>query len=1152
MRVHPLHSVSLTLLLGFAGTVAAAPLALSQYPLFLSSGVTPNVLVIYDNSQSMDALMAGTIINGDDPNTRGNIARAALRQVITNYRTAFRWGLMSFELASKPKKVFTYPYYLGNPGTMEFTDDCTGIGSNGIGTSASHGGRRCLANPQPFPGGNYVTFDRASDDVDILDVLYTDRYFGPSLWLIPASTDPSERYYKAYKDHNLGGGWGSGDFSNPPSSSLLGFCPTDAGFTTTPFGAPDGCGYTAAPYQRQLNLLRGWGYISFSGVTGKGQVLESVQDDSTAHYNTLMTLLGPETESPATPTGIPTTPDIKNAATFTSLEGSLISAKDYFAGTSSPIQASCQKNFVVLATDGMPTAKTNGNMWPLSEQGGTYNAATNTWSWRPAVQGVLNAINGLRSVTFSGNSYDINTYVVALGDSVANATAVAAMNAMAATGGTSNAFFASDPVALNSAFATIAQDITSKTGAASSVTLNTGTWNSGAHVYQARFNSGDWSGQLLAYAVGPSGTLAATATWDAGQVINSQNWDSGRNILTYKASAPFGSRGIPFRWPADPSTPGATELDTTLIAWLNKNMAGTVDGYGNLRLNYIRGDASQECLSCTPRFRPRPTSKLGDIATSSPVYVGAPAFYYPPTLETVDYASFYSAHASRPPVLYVGANDGMLHAFDATSGAELFAYVPTPVYKNFGAFTDPGYSHRYFVDGTPTVGDVFYGGAWHTILLGSLRGGGQGIFALDITDPSTFNEANASNIVRWEFTDADDPDLGYTYGQPIIVKVRTGASTSRWAAIFGNGYNNTEADGAASSTGHAVLYVVDIEDGSLIKKITTKAGSPATPNGLATPAAIDIDGDYIVDYVYAGDLQGNLWKFDLTNNNPSTWKSAFMSGSTPQPLFSTGSTTKPIMVRPDVSPHPQGGYLVTFGTGSYIATGDNSTTYVQTIYGIWDKNTGSSSDKVVPADLVQQSIINTHVGTDGNTYRLTTHAVGVPADATFAGDNAITTSAYYSTKKGWYMNLPQYGTGSIAERVVADPVIRSGRAIFATMIPSTVLCSYGGDGWIQEFDIYTGNRITTGVFDTNGDGLITSADMLGTGHVSGRKISGIPMAPGFLRDKPQTNMPPPGPPPGPPPEKKYVNTSAGNVEIVKETGGNVKQGRTSWVEIFEW
>lgn len=1118
MTTRTLNCVVAGMLLGAAGAAQAGLISLSQYPLFLSSSVTPNVLVIYDNSQSMDALMAGKLINGDDSSTRGNIAKGALRQIISDYRTSFRWGLMTFAFSGSANLRNIYPYYLGNAGTMVFTDDCTSINSNGIGVSASNGNRSCVQNPQPFTGGNYVTFERSSDDIDILDALYTTAS-GPAYWNIDNGCGTG---YAAYANHTSGGGWNPGDFSS--SQGCWTYTPTDAGFVPTP-----------ATYTRAMYTLRGWGYIA--NVSGGGTLKESVQTDSTTHYNNLMTYLGSETNTSSS--------EIKNGAIYTPLEGSLASAKTYFQGGSTPIQASCQKNFVVLATDGMPTAKANGSMWPLSDQVNTYNAGTGTWTFSNAVNGVLTSISALRSTTVSSNTYDINTYVIALGDSVANTAAVAAMNEMANQGGTSTAFFASNQTALSTAFAAVAQDITSRTGAASAVTLNTGTWNSGAYVYQAKFNSGDWSGQLLAYAVGSGGALATTATWDAGQVINGQNWNTGRNVLTYKPSATLGSRGIPFRWPSNPASPTATELDTAQSGWLNKNISGTTDSYGNQRLNYIRGDGTQECLTCTPKFRPRPTSKLGDIASSSPAYVGAPAFYYPATLESVDYATFYTAQANRTPVLYVGANDGMLHAFSTTSGQELFSYIPTPVYRNFGAFTDPAYTHRYFVDGTPTVGDVFYGGAWHTMLVGSLRGGGQGIYALDVTNPASFTEANAANVVRWEYTDANDADLGYTYGQPIIVKVRTGSSTTKWAAIFGNGYNNSDSsDGTASTNGYAALYVVDIETGTLISKISTNTGSATTPNGLSTPVAVDEDGDYIVDLVYAGDLQGNLWKFDLTATNPSNWKSAFTSGATPQPLFSTGSANKPIMDRPDVAVHPNGGYLVTFGTGSYIASGDNTTSTVQTIYGIWDKNTGASSDRVVSTDLVQQSIINNNLtGSDGNTYRTTSNAVGVPTDTTYAADNAITTTNYYSNKRGWYMNLPQYGGSSVAERVVSDPVIRSGRAIFATVIPSTTLCSYGGDGWIQEFDIYTGNRITTGVFDTNGDGQIDSADKLSSGHTSGRKISGIPMSPGFLRDQLCPGCKPT--------ETKFVNTSAGTVSSVKETGGNITQGRTSWMEILQ-
>ena len=164
------------------------------------------------------------------------------------------------------------------------------------------------------------------------------------------------------------------------------------------------------------------------------------------------------------------------------------------------------------------------------------------------------------------------------------------------------------------------------------------------------------------------------------------------------------------------------------------------------------------------------------------------------------------------------------------------------------------------------MGDVFYNNVWHTVLVGGLNKGGQGIYALDITDPAGFTEAGATNIVLWEFPDANDADLGYTFSQPSIVRLQNG----QWAAVFGNGYNNTESDGHASTTGYAALYIVDIQTGSLIRKITTQAGAVATPNGLATPAVVDLDGDSIAEYVFAGDLLGNMWKFDISDTGTSS------------------------------------------------------------------------------------------------------------------------------------------------------------------------------------------------------------------------------------------------------------------------------------------
>ena len=1100
-------------------SAVADPLSIAQYPLFLTHRVLPNVLVIYDNSESMDGTMAGKLIAGDDPTTRGNTARTVLRNTINSFSSLFNWGLETF-YTSSPGLYSTYPYWLGNAQTMVFTDDCVPGGADG-GVSASNNGLRCIPNPQPFsPGGAYVTYDLASDDPDINDVLYI-GYIGPGAW----ATSCGGTSYNLWTTHNPGS-----NFEANMSGFLgcYGFTPTDAGFL------PDANGPNDNPPQpsitREMYAYRAWGF--YSDVNGYGNVVEPVKaSGASGHVSNLMTLLGNETQLGA---------DLKNSAVFTPLAGSLSTAQQYFAGGSTPITLSCQRNFILLATDGNPTASMAGwdAMYPLSQQQNVYDPVSKTWTFSKAASDVFAQVTPLRSVSTNGNSYDIQSYVVGMGDTVANPGSIATLNQIAYLGGTNQAYLAQDAGALASAFQAIAVDIESKTAAASAVSLNTGSWGTSTHLYQARFNSGDWSGELIAYAINQDGSIGGQV-WDAGQVINTQNWDTGRRILTYKPSAALGSHGIAFRWPTSfPATPAGTEMDLAQSTLLNSNLAGNTDGYGAQRVQWIRGDSSNEsgtCGTCTPSFRSRPTSKLGDIVHSAPTYVAVPNFGYPDSMEGAAYSAFAVTHANRTPTIYVGADDGMLHAFNAQTGAETLAYVPTPVYKNLSALTtqslnsDPNAppAHRYYVDGSPTIGDVFYNGAWHTLLAGALAAGGQGLYALDVTNPSVFAESAAGSIVRWEFTDASDADVGSIFGQPLIVKTNNG----RWSIVVGNGYNNTDADGSASSTGHAVLYVIDAETGALTAKIDTGAGTTSTPDGLSGAIAVDTSGDGIADAVYAGDLAGNMWKFDLTSSTPSAWAVAF-GGS---PLFSTGG--KPITTRPDVTRIAEGGYLVVFGTGRYIDSSDNNNTDPQTFYGIRDQGVAVTSIN----SLVQQSVVTTANGGDGNTYRLTTHAVGAPTlDAALNGDNTIATSGYYASKSGWYINLPTSG-----ERAVTDPNIRAGRVIFNTLIPNTDPCGYGGSGWVMEVDVATGNRYDTPTFDTNADETISAADMVdynnAAENTSGRQITSIPAAAGYLRM--------PSCPPGACFENKYVNTSSGNVNVIGETAGLGTQGRKSWRQV---
>jgi len=740
---------------------------------------------------------------------------------------------------------------------------------------------------------------------------------------------------------------------------------------------------------------------------------------------------------------------------------------------------------------------------------------------------------------------------------------------------------AATPQAVIDSLAKVLENISDRIGSAASVALDSGTLNNNSRLYQARFDSGDWSGQLIAYDIQADGSIG-TAQWELGCRLNGgscavtgssypgQDWNLGRVIITRKPST---GAGIPFRWPADPSAPGATELDSSQIAALNTDPdSNSGDGKGQERLEFLRGKS-------VSGMRTR-LSILGDIIHSAPIFVGSPAFNYPDTLESVPYTNFRTTHANRTPMIYVGANDGMLHGIDASlgtdGGMEKLAYVPSAVFSRLNELTSPNYGgaipHRYFVDGDVTAGDAFFSGAWHTVLVGSLRGGGQGIFALDVTDPSSFSEAAADNIVLWEFTDADDSDLGFTFSRPAIVKLNNG----KWAAVFGNGYNNTEPDTHVSSSGNAVLYIVDLETGTLIKKFDTKKGTSADPsgsgraNGLATPAPVDVNADYQVDYIYAGDLFGNLWKIDVTDTNPAAWDFAYYDAGKPQPLFQakdSGGTPQPITTRPEVGKHPEhDGYLIYFGTGKYLENGidnDPAGAQTQTFYAIWDKNDTS----MTTADrsswgrdhLLRQCVIK-EVSQFGRELRVSTDysiqwhtGTGLPSAAVGSTPSYCPEPTPGATHLGWYLDLVNLAEGSntdnYGEKQVTNPILRNGKIIFTTLLPSDNPCDYGGTGWLMELDAFDGGLLPFSPFDLTGDDQFDQNDFVDAGDLDGDGDSdkvpssglkskvGILSRPSILEDSNPTR------------ELKYASGSTGNIENVTEHRGENATGRMSWRQI---
>jgi type IV pilus assembly protein PilY1 len=511
----------------------------------------------------------------------------------------------------------------------------------------------------------------------------------------------------------------------------------------------------------------------------------------------------------------------------------------------------------------------------------------------------------------------------------------------------------------------------------------------------------------------------------------------------------------------------------------------------------------------------------------------------------------------------------MLHGFDNATGQEKLAYVPFIVFSNLNKLTDRDYAHRYFVDGPPVSGDV-YGiftnvsgvcstGCWRTVLTGGLGAGGKGIFALDITDPDgttisdlAFNEANAAKIALWEYTDASSGDMGYVFGQPNIVRVRNGTNTTAWAVVFGNGYNSTNEN--------AALYVVNAVTGALIRKIVLNPlytgwrdtantnGNPPNSNGLSMPAMIDTNGDYIVDYAYAGDLRGNLWKVDLTSDNPSSWDSAYKSGSTAKPLFQTvdGTTAttveQPITTRPEVGNHPDnlGGYMIYFGTGRYIATAptaDNAanTSPVHTFYGVWDKSYSGSGTPVVRADLLPQTISSATVGSRSvRGLTNTTMQWRTGASGTCQSDGT-------GNCLGCRVDLLTAQAGSLGEKQVTNSLLLSGtvpKVLFNTLIPETHACTAGGRGLEMVINPKNCGRPAEQVFDVDGDGEITSADMInGTTPVAGVDPGiGILSEPTVIRDSATGT------------DISRESGSSGDIST-ERLGGGVKGGRQSWRQL---
>lgn len=615
----------------------------------------------------------------------------------------------------------------------------------------------------------------------------------------------------------------------------------------------------------------------------------------------------------------------------------------------------------------------------------------------------------------------------------------------ASMNGRGDFFSAGDPETFRTQLEGLLDQFLGNAGSATGVDFNVASIEAdNALVFSSYFEPNGWTGDLEATTLkaGADGRPEAVGGddsegWSARTKLNSAVPDD-RNILTFD-----GSRGQPFRW--------------TSLSNAQKNDLNTgTPSLGEKRLEFIRGKKratfEAENEGDGKYFRQR-QHLLGTIVNSTPRFVGVPDSNWPNSNDFGDgkYTTFVNSNLDRTAVVYVGANDGMLHGFRATpndegGGEEVLAYVPsfissTAEEEGLHYLTKPGFSHRFYVDLNLEVVDVYSRGRrangnvenqrkWRTVLVGGSRAGAKGIFALDVTNPDEFGEDNAGAQVLWEFT---HEKLGYLVEPPEIAQMEWPDGNIRWTVFVPSGYNS-------GSTG---FFMLDLEggldgnwDNSDYMYFEFKSGG----SGLSPLTLIDnVNEDHLVDRVYAGDLDGNLW---VAVNNEGTMESAHTQAGFNSPYF---KADQPITSAPAVALSMDTGkdpdLMILFGTGKYLETGDHSNKDDQYFYAVHE----TSDAGALP--LTINDLVDMPVTEQGGTID------GVSRTIRVASENRVD----YELKRGWYSKLP--GSG---ERVVNYPVIRGEYVYVNTLIPGENPCLGGGDGWVMGYEILRAENTTPG------------------------------------------------------------------------------------------
>lgn len=635
---------------------------------------------------------------------------------------------------------------------------------------------------------------------------------------------------------------------------------------------------------------------------------------------------------------------------------------------------------------------------------------------------------------------------------------------------------ASNPEQFSSAIKSSLARVNERLGSGASLAANSTKLDTGTFSYQATYITEQWIGGLAAYKVDPDTKLIATIpTWQAESKIPVHG---SRNIYTYNPSGANKS----------------TQYVEFELGNLSTTQQDTLDDDANL-VNYLRGDSSNEVKN-GGTFRNRVTV-LGDIVNSQPIFVGAPnpnLFAAKTFSGAAAYSDFATDNLGRAEMIYVAANDGFLHGFDADTGAEDFAYLPGySINAELKSLASPSYAHKYLNDGELTVADVYMGSSWHTVLVGTTgRGNAKVVYALDITDPGSID-------LLWERAATDGKTnsgyIGSVIGKPVIAQTGNGS----WSVLLGNGYN--------SAQDKAALLQFDIDDGDLAVYTT----DTTTSNGLAAPGTWDNDNDGIMDYAYAGDRMGRLWKFTLGNTSSATRMFTATDGTNAQPITAGVLLGK----------KPGSNLLwAFFGTGHYLNSGDLTDKSVQSWYGVivdGDSTLVGNLASSGRGSLVERTI-TAEVAASGDTKAA--RAVGLGADGDLVG------------KSGWYMDLISPVNGEEGERMVLPNQFQGSLLLGTTRIPvATDVCNPSGRGWIMAVDPFTGKPPVNIFFDLNGDGVFDDSDKIAGAIPAGIGFSKLPNAPIFVGNT------------------MLLSFDDGTVGSIQTAGTSGAMRRTSWREI---